>query len=64
MKVLAVIDRPAGVRQILDLPGLLVPPRAYRSPPERVRGLAIREIREWTCEPVEDDLPLHDALTT
>ena len=63
MPVLAVIERPEVVRQILDHLGLPVPPRGCRSPPEPARGLTVREIREWTYEPVEDDLPLPDPLT-
>ena len=65
----ALIEQPAMVRQILDHLGIAIPSRADRSPPvrrtpdscgEAARGLSARE---WTYDPVEDDLPPLDPLT-
>ncbi|OGB95677.1 MAG: hypothetical protein A2Z31_08280 [candidate division NC10 bacterium RBG_16_65_8] len=63
MRVIAVIEQPAVVRQLLDHLGIAVPSRADRSPPETSRGRAVHEAPEWTYDPVEADLPLLDPLT-
>jgi hypothetical protein len=63
MRVIAVIEQPAVVRQILDHLGIAVRSNAERSPPGAARGLAVSEAPEWSYEPVEDYLPLPDPLT-
>jgi hypothetical protein len=60
MKIIAVIGRPAVIWQIL---GYLVLPAAtprLRAPPNPPEGLAADQPREWSYEPVFDDLPLPD----
>ena len=63
MRVIAMIEQPAVMRQILGHLGIPLPSRAYRSPRGLANGLAVHEVPEWTYEPVEDDLPLPDPLT-
>ena len=50
------------VQQVLDHLCIALPSSAYRSPPQAARGLSAREAREWTYEPLEEDLPLPDPL--
>ena len=51
MKAIAVIERPAVVRQILDLLGLPTAPLSFRAPPDQPDGLAAHRPREWSYEP-------------
>lgn len=51
-KVLAVIERPAVVRQILDHLGLPAAPRSFRAPPDPPNGLSADPPREWSYEPL------------
>jgi len=57
MKVIAVIERPAVVRQILDHLGLSTAAPSLRAPPEPPDGLAADQLREWSYEPLFD-LPM------
>lgn len=63
MRVIAVIEQPDVIRQILEPLGLAIPSRAERAPPELARRLAVAEAPEWTYDPVDADLPLGDPLT-
>jgi hypothetical protein len=63
MRVIAVIEQPDVIRQILEHLGLAIPSRAERAPPELARPLAMAEAPEWTYDPVDADLPLVDSLT-
>lgn len=63
MRVIAVIEQPDVIRQILEPLGLAIPSRAERAPPELARPLAVAEAPEWTYDPVDADLPLGDPLT-
>jgi hypothetical protein len=71
MKVIAVIERPAIVRQILDHLGLPTIVAKLRAPPELpVRGTQpgpgegppADPPREWVYEPIFDDLPVSDPV--
>jgi hypothetical protein len=57
MKVIAVIERPAAVRQILHHLRLPTTAPSLRVPPDQTKGLAGDHPREWSYEPVVDDLP-------
>jgi hypothetical protein len=62
MKVIAVIERPAIVRQILAHLGLpSIVPR-LRAPPDPPEGPAADPPREWSYEPCFDELPLPDPV--
>jgi hypothetical protein len=54
MKVIAVIERPALVRQILDHLGLPRESPQLRSPPGPADALAAQQPREWSYEPLFD----------
>jgi len=54
MKVIAVIERPAVVRQILDHLGLPSAGPQLRAPPDSPDPLAAQQPREWTYEPLFD----------
>lgn len=60
MKILAVIEQPAVVRQILAHLGLPPGPASLRAPPDPPEGLAADPAREWSYEPFLDDLPVAD----
>jgi len=62
MKIIAVIERPAVIRQILDHLGLPTGPASLRAPPELPEGVAADPPREWSYEPVLDDLPFPDPV--
>ncbi len=62
MKIIAVIERPAVVRQILDHLGLPTVTPSLRAPPDAPDGLAGDHPREWSYEPCFDDLPVPDPL--
>ena len=62
MKVLAVIDRPAVVRQILAHLGLPAVAPSLRAPPDPPDGLAGDHPREWSYEQSVDDLPIADPV--
>jgi hypothetical protein len=70
MKVIAVIEpacadtadrRPAVVRQILDHLGLPSAAPRFRAPPDSPDPFAAQQPREWSYEPLFDDL-LPDPL--
>ena len=52
MKVLAVIERPEVVRQVLAHLGLPTAAPGLRAPPEQPDGLAGNHPREWSYEPL------------
>jgi hypothetical protein len=52
MKVIAVIERPAVIRQILDHLGLASTPPSLRAPPDQPDGGAAEQPREWAYEPL------------
>jgi hypothetical protein len=58
MKVIAVIERPAIIRQILDHLGLPTESPQLRAPPDP----PAQQPREWSYEPLFDDLPPPDPL--
>lgn len=60
MKVIAVIEYQAVVRQILDHLGLSTGAASLRAPPDSPEGQAAEPAREWSYEPLFDDLPLPD----
>ena len=60
--MIAVIERPAIVRQILDHLGLPTPAPRLRAPPDPPKDLAAEPPREWSYEPIFEDLPLPDPL--
>ena len=62
MKVIAVIDRPAVIRQILEHLGLSTAALSLRAPPDPPDGLAADQLREWSYEALFDDLPILDPL--
>jgi len=59
---LAVIERPAVIRQILDHLGLASTPPSLRAPPDQPDGGAAERPREWAYEPLFDDIPIPDPL--
>ena len=63
MRVMAVIEQPDVIRQILEHLGLAVLSRAERPPPAVTRRRARAEASEWTYDPMAADLPLMDPLT-
>ena len=62
MKVIAVIERPAVVRQILDHLRLPTTAPSLRAPPDPPDDLAADQPREWSYEPLFDDLPIPDPV--
>ena len=62
MKVIAVIERPAVVRQILAHLGLPSGAVSLRAPPGPPVDLAGDHPREWSYEPFFDDLPVPDPM--
>ena len=62
MRVIAMIEQPAVMRQILGHLGIPLPSRADRSPRGLANGLAVHEVPEWTYGPTGDDLPPLDPL--
>jgi hypothetical protein len=62
MKVIAVIERPAVVRHILDHLGLSTGAPSFRAPPDAPDGLLAGPPNEWSYEPLFDDLPVPDAV--
>ena len=62
MKVLAVIERPAVVRQILDHLSLPTVTPSLRAPPDQPDGVATDPPRAWSYEPFFDDLPISDPM--
>jgi len=62
MKVIAVIERPAIIRQILDHLGLPTAAPSLRAPPGPPDALAAQQPRQWSYEPLFDDLPPPDPL--
>jgi hypothetical protein len=57
MKVIALIDRPAVIRQILEHLGLSTAAPSLRAPPDPPDGLAADQLREWSYE-LLFDLPV------
>lgn len=62
MKVIAVIERQGVVRQILDHLGLPTTAPRLRAPPDLPEDLAAEPPREWSYDPVFDDLPIPDPV--
>ena len=62
MKVIAVIERLAVVRQILDHLRLPTTAPSLRAPPDPPDDLAADQPREWSYEPLFDDLPVPDPV--
>ncbi|MBI4574380.1 MAG: hypothetical protein HY713_13975 [candidate division NC10 bacterium] len=62
MKVVAVIERPAVVRQILDHLGLPTAAPSFRAPPDPPDGQQADPSRKWSYEPLFDSLPVLDPL--
>ena len=60
MKILAVIERPTVVRQILAHLGLPTRAPSLRAPPDQADGVATDQPRAWSYEPILDDLPVAD----
>jgi hypothetical protein len=62
MKMLAVIERPAIVRQILDHLGLSTGTASLPAPPDPPGDQAADQPQEWSYEPFFDDLPTPDPM--
>ncbi len=62
MTVIAVIEQPAVIRQILDHLGLPTGAASLRAPPDQTKGLPGDQPREWSYEPVVD-LPVRRTQT-
>ncbi len=62
MKVLAVIEQPAVVRQILKHLGLPAGAPSPRAPPDQPDDVAADQPREWSYEP-RFDLPVRRTQT-
>jgi hypothetical protein len=62
MKIIAIIERPAVIRQILDHLGLPTGAPSLRAPPAAPEGRVADQPREWSSEPFFDDLPVADPL--
>ena len=62
MKIIAVIERPAVVRQILDHLGLPTGAASLPAPPDLPGAQAADPPREWSYEPLFDDLPIPDPI--
>jgi hypothetical protein len=74
MKVIAVIERPAVIRQILDHLGFPAAAPSLRAPPDPLDALEAQQPREWSYDPLFDlpvsrseagqpgDLPLPEPL--
>ncbi len=62
MKTLAVIERQMMVREILGHPGLPTRAPRRRAPPDQPTGLTGDQPREWSREPLFDNLPVPDPL--
>ncbi len=58
MKIIAVIERPAVIRQILDHLGLPTGAASLRAPPDPSKGLVNDPPHKWFYEPFFDDLPV------
>jgi hypothetical protein len=52
MTVIAVIDQPAVIRQILEHLGLPTRAPSLRAPPDQTTGLAGDHPRAWSYEPL------------
>jgi len=63
MKVIAVIERPAVIRRILDHLGLPTAAPQLRAPPDSPDALAAHQPREWSDERVFD-LPVLCSLSS
>jgi len=62
MRVIAVIERPAVIRQILEHLGLPTGAPSLRAPPPGPPdGVATGQPREWSYEPFYEDLPVADV---
>jgi hypothetical protein len=63
MEVVAVIERPAVVRQILDHLGLPTAAPSLRAPLDQPDGRVAAHSRDWSYEPLFDDLPVPEPVT-
>ena len=61
-KVVVVMERPAVVRQILDHLGLPTAAPSIRAPAAPPDSLAADQPREWSYEPLFEDLPIPDPV--
>jgi hypothetical protein len=57
-----VLERPPLVRQILTHLALPTSAPGFRAPPAPPNGLAADRPREWSYEPLFDNLPVPDPL--
>ncbi len=57
MRVIAVIERPAVIQEILAHLGLPSIASSLRAPPERSASVAPDQSRAWSYDPFFDDLP-------
>jgi hypothetical protein len=62
MKILAVIERPAIIRQFLAHLGLPAVAPSLRAPSDPPDGSSADLSREWSYEPLSDDLPVLDPM--
>ncbi len=62
MTVIAVIEQPAVIRQILDHLGLPTGAAGLRAPPDQTRGRLGDQPREWSYDPAFD-LPVRRTQT-
>ena len=62
MKIISVSERAAIVRQILDHLGLPAVAPSLRAPPDPAGGQAADQSREWSYDPVLDNLPVPDPM--
>ncbi len=62
MKVIAVNEQVAMVRQILNHLGLPAGAPSLRAPPVQPDGVVIDRPRAWSYEPFADNLPGADPL--
>jgi hypothetical protein len=62
MKVIAVIERPAIIRQILEHLGLSTAAPSLRAPPDQPDGGTAEQPRGWAYEPLFGDLRIPDPV--
>ncbi len=62
LKSIVIIKRPAVVRQIPDHLGLWTVAPSFRTPPDPSDAPATDQPREWSYEPVLDDLSIPDPV--
>ncbi len=60
MRVFAVIERPAVIRQILDHLGLATAAPSFRAPPDPPASPVAVHSRDRSYDPLVDNLPIPD----